>query len=85
MYASFLRISGALYLDLFEQPAKKWFFRILLIGIYYENQGHRKGAGLQSLSDQKKIQHRARIAGPLADRGKHDIDFNGEWRKNAEG
>jgi MFS family permease len=32
MYASFLGVSGALYLDLFEQPAKKEFFRILLIG-----------------------------------------------------
>jgi hypothetical protein len=30
MYASFLWISGALYLDLFEQPVKKEFFRILL-------------------------------------------------------
>jgi para-nitrobenzyl esterase len=31
MYASFLKISGASYLDLFEQPAKREFFRILLI------------------------------------------------------
>jgi hypothetical protein len=31
MYASFLRVSGAWYLDLFEQPVKKEFFRILLI------------------------------------------------------
>jgi hypothetical protein len=31
MYASFLGISGALYLDLFEQPVKIEFFRILII------------------------------------------------------
>jgi hypothetical protein len=30
MYASFLGISVALYLNLFEQPVKKEFFRILL-------------------------------------------------------
>ncbi len=29
-YASFLEFSGAWYLDLFEQPVKKEFFRILL-------------------------------------------------------
>jgi hypothetical protein len=32
MYASFLGVSGALYLDLFEQPVENEFFRILLIG-----------------------------------------------------
>jgi hypothetical protein len=31
MYASFLKISGASYLDLFEQPAEREFLRILLI------------------------------------------------------
>jgi hypothetical protein len=31
MYASFLGISGALYLDLFEQPVINEFFRKLLI------------------------------------------------------
>jgi hypothetical protein len=31
MYASLLRISGALYLDVFEQPAKREFFGILLV------------------------------------------------------
>jgi len=30
MYASFLRISEALHLDIFEQPAKIHFFRKLL-------------------------------------------------------
>jgi hypothetical protein len=30
MYASFLTISGALYLDLFEPPVKNKVFRILL-------------------------------------------------------
>jgi methylenetetrahydrofolate--tRNA-(uracil-5-)-methyltransferase len=30
IYASFLRISGALYLELFEQPVKNEYFRILL-------------------------------------------------------
>jgi hypothetical protein len=33
MYASFLGISGALYLDLFEQPVKIEFFLILLINV----------------------------------------------------
>jgi hypothetical protein len=31
MYASFLGVSGALYVDLFEQPLKNEFFRMLLI------------------------------------------------------
>jgi hypothetical protein len=30
MYASFLRISRALHLDVFEQPAKNYFFNNLL-------------------------------------------------------
>ncbi len=31
MYASFLRISRALHLDVFEQPAENYFFNNLLV------------------------------------------------------
>jgi hypothetical protein len=45
MYASFLRISRALHLDIFEQPAENYFFNNLpgMANILSDDmQGHKK-------------------------------------------